>query len=140
MNEAPTIAGILETPIYVDDMDRAHEFYAGLLGLALMVDGDRLRAYSAGPAQTLIVCRRGAALDDLETSAGTIPGHDSQGPAHMAFRVAADQLDAWRHKLRVSGVPIYSEMHWPRGGHSVYFKDPFDNVLELATPGVWPNY
>jgi catechol 2,3-dioxygenase-like lactoylglutathione lyase family enzyme len=140
MSREPEIAGILETPIYVDDMERAHTFYADFLGLSLMVDGERLRAYSAGPAQTLIVCRRGASTDDVETKSGTIPGHDSRGPAHMAFRIDPAQLEAWKNKLRVSGVGIYSEMDWPRGGHSVYFKDPFGNVLELATPGIWPNY
>jgi catechol 2,3-dioxygenase-like lactoylglutathione lyase family enzyme len=29
---------------------------------------------------------------------------------------------------------------WPRGGESVYFRDPDDNLLELATPGLWSIY
>ena len=29
---------------------------------------------------------------------------------------------------------------WPRGGESVYFRDPDGHLLELATPGLWPGY
>lgn len=136
----PPIAGILETPVYVDDLDRADRFYGGVLGLERMIGGNRLRAYSAGPAQTLLICLRGATDRDAADEAGTVPGHRSDGPAHFAFRIDADQLDAWRRHLEASGVAIYSTMRWKRGAESLYFHDPDGNVLELATPGLWPNY
>jgi catechol 2,3-dioxygenase-like lactoylglutathione lyase family enzyme len=28
----------------------------------------------------------------------------------------------------------------PRGGHSIYFRDPDGHLLELATPGLWAGY
>jgi catechol 2,3-dioxygenase-like lactoylglutathione lyase family enzyme len=37
-------------------------------------------------------------------------------------------------------VEIISRMSWPRGGESLYFRDPDNHVLELATPGIWPIY
>ena len=34
-------------------------------------------------------------------------------------------------------VEIEHEEAWPRGGHSLYFRDPAGNSVELITPGVW---
>jgi len=29
---------------------------------------------------------------------------------------------------------------WPRGGRSLYFRDPDQHLLELITPGCWSIY
>src|SRR3546814_2808611 len=65
---------------------------------------------------------------------------DGAGPLHMAFRITADSYDIWRAHLTAAGVTMRGEMAWPAGGHSLYFEDPDGHVLELATPGIWPNY
>ena len=39
--------------------------------------------------------------------------------------------------LRKCGVAIESEVDWPSGGTSLYFRDPAGNVLELAPPTLW---
>ena len=58
----------------------------------------------------------------------------------MAFAVPAGDLEAWRARLAEAGVALTGEMAWPRGGTSLYFSDPDGHVIELATPGLWPNY
>ena len=138
--QAPKIGGILETAVYVDDMEAAHGFYADVLGLARMVEGERLFAYDAGPGETLLVFRRGATAQDIETPGGIVPGHHSEGHSHFAFKIAAADLDAWRAYLPEKGVAIISEVTWPAGGTSLYFNDPDGNVLELAAPPLWPNF
>jgi membrane-bound metal-dependent hydrolase YbcI (DUF457 family) len=55
----------------------------------------------------------------------------------MAFRVARSELESWRQHFRKSGVAVESEVSWPNGAHSIYFRDPAGNSLELATPDMW---
>jgi catechol 2,3-dioxygenase-like lactoylglutathione lyase family enzyme len=43
----------------------------------------------------------------------------------------------WRERLEAHGVAIESVARWPRGGRSIYFRDPAGNSLELATPDLW---
>jgi catechol 2,3-dioxygenase-like lactoylglutathione lyase family enzyme len=58
----------------------------------------------------------------------------------MAFSIAAGALADWEARLAEAGVAIESRVKWPRGGESIYFRDPDGHVLELATPGLWPGY
>ena len=71
---------------------------------------------------------------------GTIPPHDGNGRLHLAFAISATEIDAWRERLQSHGVSIEGEMEWPRGGTSLYFRDPDGHLVELATPGLWSIY
>jgi catechol 2,3-dioxygenase-like lactoylglutathione lyase family enzyme len=51
--------------------------------------------------------------------------------------IAADALDVWRNRLHEHGVEIEKEATWPKGGQSLYFRDPAGNSVELVTPGCW---
>jgi hypothetical protein len=43
----------------------------------------------------------------------------------------------WRERLTVAGVAIESEFEWPRGGRSIYVRDPAGNSIEFAEPRIW---
>ena len=66
-----------------------------------------------------------------------IPPHGAKGPGHFALGIPTTSLDAWREHLRDRGVAIEKEVTWPRGGQSLYFRDPAGNSVELVTRGLW---
>jgi catechol 2,3-dioxygenase-like lactoylglutathione lyase family enzyme len=136
----PRIEGLLETALYVADVDRSAAFFRDVIGLAPMFENERLIAFDAGRQGVLLLFREGASLDDMESPGGIVPGHDGRGPLHMAFAIAEDAYDEWHRHLVAHDIPIRGEMRWPRGGRSLYFEDPDGHVLEVATPGLWPNY
>ncbi|OWJ67228.1 VOC family protein [Inquilinus limosus] len=140
MTAAPRIDGLLETALYVADLDRSAAFYEQVLGLPVMLRSPRLVALDAGRQGVLLLFLAGATSEDVVDAPGTIPGHEGTGRLHMAFAVPAGSLDAWRQRLAEAGVALTGEMGWSRGGASLYFSDPDGHVIELATPGLWPNY
>jgi catechol 2,3-dioxygenase-like lactoylglutathione lyase family enzyme len=77
-------------------------------------------------------------FDPRQTSQpGSVPPHGATGPGHVALGVASRDLDAWREQLAAKGVPIERVVRWPRGGASLYIRDPAGNSVELVTPGCW---
>lgn len=135
----PAIRGIVETCINVADMDRARRFYERLFGLDVIEHDERFCAFRVGP-DVLLLFTQGASDRPTTVNGGLIPPHNTVGAVHFAFAVASDELDNWRQLLAREGIQIESEVTWDRGGHSIYFRDPDGNLLELVTPGVWANY
>jgi catechol 2,3-dioxygenase-like lactoylglutathione lyase family enzyme len=135
----PKLDRVLETALYVDDLDRAAGFYADLFELPSLYADARLCAFAIGPS-VLLLFRRGASRETMTMPGGTIPPHDGSGPLHVAFAIAADELAQWEERLHDRGIPIEGRTVWRRGGRSIYFRDPDGHLLELATPGLWRNY
>jgi catechol 2,3-dioxygenase-like lactoylglutathione lyase family enzyme len=136
----PDLLGVLETSLYVDTFERACPFYEQVLGLNSIYRDARLCAYDVGGRGVLLLFLRGHSLDTVRLPGGTIPPHDGNGPVHIAFSVARDALKDWEQRLAEAGVTIEGRTKWPRGGESVYFRDPDGHLLECATPGLWPGY
>ena len=130
----PRLDGIIETALYVDDLERSVRFYQTLLGFEIVSSGARLVALGVAGHQVLLVCKRRASA--------TLPSgaHDGDGRLHLAFAVPAEELDAWEAWLAQRGLAIEERRTWERGGRSLYFRDPDQNLIELVTPGTWSIY
>jgi catechol 2,3-dioxygenase-like lactoylglutathione lyase family enzyme len=134
---------VLETALYVEDVDRAVEFYQRVLGFGVLQksgEPERLAAMDVGGKHVLLLFKSGETHKDVILPGGKIPGFDGKGNGHTAFPIAASELEAWEKQLAAHGIAIESAVKWERGGKSIYFRDPDGNLLELATPGVWPTY
>ncbi|MGV8959750.1 MAG: VOC family protein [Stenotrophomonas sp.] len=136
----PALRGVLESALYVADMEAARPFYEAVMGLQPMHADARLVAYPLAPAQVLLLFQRGSTDATVILPYGTIPPHDGNGPQHLAFAIASDALEGWEEHLRAHGIAVEGRTDWPAGGHSIYFRDPDQHLLELATPGLWRNY
>jgi catechol 2,3-dioxygenase-like lactoylglutathione lyase family enzyme len=124
---------ILETCLYVDDLPAAEQFYAAVLGLAV-VDrrAGRHVFFRCGHSMLLIF--------DPKASSGSpadVPPHGAHGPSHVAFAVSREELSEWKRRLVAHGVDVEQIVDWPNGAQSLYFRDPAGNSLELGTPDMW---
>lgn len=136
----PPISRIVETAVYVSDLAKSREFYCDVLGADVLLDTPRLLALSIGGESVLLLFQRGATLEPLPTPGGLVPPHGADGVQHFAFAIAPNALASWREHLTGAGIPIESEVRWPRGGRSLYLRDPDNHSVELITPGLWEIY
>ncbi|MDA8051261.1 MAG: VOC family protein [Rhodospirillales bacterium] len=136
----PLVRHLLETSLYVEDPARAQEFYQRLFGFPLAFADQRLSALALPGPAVLLLFRRDAFTKPGRTPGGLVPAHGGAGHLHLCFAIDAADLAVWQERLTTLGVPIESRVHWPRGSESLYFRDPDNHLLELATPGLWPDY
>lgn len=127
------LTSVLETCLYVDDLDRAEQFYRTVLGLQLESRQEGRHVFFHCGQQMLLLFNP---LASRESSDG-FPGHGAFGPGHLAFAARQADLPAWSEHLERHGVAIEKRLTWPGGGESLYFRDPAGNSLELATPRIW---
>ncbi len=130
----PKLDRVLETSLYVADPVRSAEFYRAIFGFEIIETYDRLVAMSVEGKQVLLLFRKGGSKDLPLTP------HDGDGQLHLAFAIAAADLDDWESWLANHQIVIDEKKNWERGGASLYFRDPDGHLLELVTPGVWSIY
>ena len=130
----PRTAGILESSLYVSDVQRSVRFYEETFGFRLITDfGERGCAMQAGERQVLLLFKKGA-------SRAIQSPHDGNGELHLALAIAADELANWESWLETRGIAVEEKRRWELGGQSLYFRDPDWHLIEVATPGTWPIY
>jgi catechol 2,3-dioxygenase-like lactoylglutathione lyase family enzyme len=129
--------GVLETSLYISDLDRAVKFYRDVLGLRLIADkyfeGGRGAALQVGSGPSVLLLFRA----DLTMQGGMLLAHGTTGAGHVAFRIDASEIPAWREQLRAHGVAIEQEFAFGDNPPSIYFRDPDGNVLELTVETIW---
>lgn len=129
---------ILETSLYVDQLDNARIFYGHILGLEEYdSDPSRHLFFRCGAGMLLLFLPEASSSGHSTVNDSLIPLHGATGSGHIAFRVEHDTLETWKRKLLEHEIAIESEVDWPNGARSIYFRDPAGNSLEFATPDLW---
>lgn len=123
---------ILEACVYAPDLDAAEAFYTRVLGLEVITRVDDRHVFFRCGARVFLVFN-----PERTREGGMIPGHGADGPGHVCFAMRESEVDAWRAHLEREGVEIETDFVWPKGGRSLYFRDPAGNSLELGTPRIW---
>jgi catechol 2,3-dioxygenase-like lactoylglutathione lyase family enzyme len=135
----PRVSHILETSLYVDDLVRSRDFYARVLGFTSVFEDERMCAMEVPGEQVLLLFRHGMTNRPAPLAGGVIPPHHGRGELHLAFAIPFGELAAWDAHLARLEIAVESRIDWPRGGTSLYFRDPDGHSLEVATPGLWAN-
>lgn len=125
---------VLETCLYVDDLEAAEKFYGEVLGCELHSRMAGRHVFFRCGDGMLLLFRPQASEMGHESKA---PAHGAYGPGHLAFAASAGELEEWMRRLQAAGVPIETVIEWPAGGRSFYFRDPAGNSLEFAEPRIW---
>lgn len=129
-------SGILETALYVTDVEVAARFYAGVLGMEVILRaGNESVFFRCGPG--VLILFNVEKLKERPKGGLPIPSHGADGPGHVCFRAARDEIAEWKSHLEANGIVIESEFDWPNGAHSLYFRDPSGNSIEFAEPQLW---
>ena len=133
-----TPSAILESALYVTDLNAAEEFYSGVLGLDLLgkVDGRHL-FFRCGDGVLLVFNAEATKVPPAPDAKLKVPPHGAVGDGHLCFAASADEIMRWRAHLEQKKIAIESEFEWPQGGRSIYIRDPSGNSIEFAEPRIW---
>ncbi len=129
---------IVETCLYAEDLEAAGDFYEQILGLRpVVIEKGRHVFFRCGDGMLLIFNPDHTANVQTDMNGDPIPLHGARGPGHVAFSVHKNKFDEWRTYLQQNNVEIESEVTWPNGAQSIYFRDTARNSVELIHSDIW---
>lgn len=129
--------GILEIVLYAKDLAAAEAFYGSILGMEPFAKALGRHLFYRCGNQVFLIFNPEATRVPPAPGALPVPPHGAEGAGHVCFCASAAEIDAWRQLLEGKGVAIEADFEWPRGGRSIYFRDPAGNCLEFAEPRIW---
>jgi catechol 2,3-dioxygenase-like lactoylglutathione lyase family enzyme len=129
---------ILESALYVADLDAAETFYREVLGLEVIVRVEgRHVFFRCGKGVLLLFNAEATRQPPAPDARLPVPPHGAVGQGHLCFAATADEIGRWKARLEQADIDIEADFEWPNGGRSIYFRDPSGNSLEFAEPKIW---
>lgn len=116
-----TLMGIELVTCYVDDYQKAYDFYNGLLGLEKQYDmGEQACYFKLGESSGLYL------------EGGNAPASAGAGKVRASFVFGVGSAGAFFNKLKEAGVPTVQEKPMNMGNDQFWFQfsDPAGNLLE----------
>ena len=144
-----TVLGFHHPGIVVPDLDRAIEFYTGMLDYELYSEsswtsdngGFNQVVGLEGSAARFCMLKGGNSYIELFQYESPRPSADSAtiGANELGIRhlgIAVTDVDAMLERcVRLGGSKMNDPFSVPGGAKAVYCRDPFGNLLELVEPG-----
>lgn len=132
------VGPIVETALFVADVDRAADFYERVLGLDKREHDEGGAVFQVGIRQVLLLVDASTTREAKVTPGGVIPPCGASGSMHLAFGIEAADIDSLRTVLEEESLEV-SRVAWERGGESLYFRDLDGHLIELLTDveGLW---
>jgi XTP/dITP diphosphohydrolase len=126
---------VLETVLYASDLEAMRSFYEEAIGLRVHSELPGKFVFFQMTDQMLLVFN--PALSAIQKTEDGPPPHGASGPGHVCFRCGAGDLEAWQAHLEARGVAVERLLDWPRGGRSLYVRDPAGNSVEFSDGTLW---
>lgn len=123
---------IKESCLYIHDLEKAVDFYQGLLEMKLISKVENRHAFFRC-GDTVLLCF----IPKSTEKESNLPPHYAKGKQHVAFEVTAEDYVSTKEKFIRSGITITHTQDWGKERESFYFEDPFGHVLEIVPSGIW---
>lgn len=131
-------SAILESALYVTDLDAAAEFYAQIMGLERIAGAEgRHVFFRCGQGVLLLFNAQATRVPAAPGARLPVPPHGAVGEGHLCFAATGVEIERWKARLEELKIVIEADFEWPNGGRSIYFRDPSGNSIEFAEPRIW---
>lgn len=131
-------SAILESALYVTDLDAAEAFYRDVIGLEPITKvAGRHVFFRCGQGVLLLFNAEATRHAPPPDARLPVPPHGTAGEGHLCFAATAEEIEGWKAALERRGVLVEADFVWPSGGRSIYFRDPSGNSIEFAEPKIW---
>ncbi|HEY0741467.1 MAG TPA: VOC family protein [Chryseosolibacter sp.] len=124
--------GIKESCLYCRNLEKARQFYEGILGLEVINYQPYKHIFFRVGYSVLLIFNP----DDSKLKQSP-PAHFAEGNQHFAFEVSQADYAGFRELIQKKGITIIDRVIWKNGSESFYFNDPEGNVLEIVPVGIW---
>jgi catechol-2,3-dioxygenase len=124
---------IKETCLYLQDLEKARNFYHGMLELPVIhyLPGKHL---FLKVGTSVLLCFN---PEDSKNKTSP-PSHFGGGKQHFAFEIPLAEYHHAKEKIEAKNIKITAQITWESGAESFYFEDPEGNVLEVVPDkGIW---
>jgi len=123
---------IKETCLYIDDLDKAEEFYHGFLQLPIISKVDHRHIFFRCGTSVLLCF-----IPEITKNEENLPPHWAEGKQHIAFEVKKQDYEKALGRFKDKEIKITHVQKWKEDRESFYFEDPFGHVLEIIQDGIW---
>ena len=129
---APAPGAVLESALYMTDLDAAEHFYGTLIGLERIQRVANRHVFFRVGTGVLLIFNPDETVHPAHNPKLPVPPHGARGQGHLCFAMDRAEIAAIRARLDVD-----AECDWPNGAHSLYVRDPAGNSVEFAEPRLW---